>query len=106
MTELGDIVAEHENRISFLENSLPGSAMSYHPEDKPQEEPRDLNETERPEQGEKYKRIDRIVREFYQLKNEVSYLHNELYEVQKLLGLHGETPGKKHKPKYKEYTSE
>ena len=39
MIELGDIVAEHENRISFLENSLPGSAMSYQekpPEAKPE----------------------------------------------------------------------
>ena len=42
----------------------------------------------------------------YELRNEVTYLHKELYEVQKLLGLHGETPRKKHKPKYKEYTSE
>lgn len=31
----------------------------------------------------------------YELRNEVTYLHNELYEVQKLLGLHGETPRKR-----------
>lgn len=32
-TTLGDIVADLINRVSFLENSLPGSAMSYHPEE-------------------------------------------------------------------------
>ena len=42
----------------------------------------------------------------YELRNEVAYLHNELNMVKKELGLHGETPRKKHKPKYKEYTSE
>ena len=36
--DIREILAEHENRISFLENSLPGSAMSYKPEDEPQKE--------------------------------------------------------------------
>lgn len=43
----------------------------------------------------------------YELRNEVTYLHNELYEVQKLIGLHGELPGKKYKYKqYKRYDNE
>jgi len=33
--EIQEQLAEFENRISFLENSLPGTAMSYHPEDEP-----------------------------------------------------------------------
>ena len=31
----------------------------------------------------------------YELRNEVTYLHNELNEVKKELGLHGETPKKR-----------
>jgi len=53
-------------------------------------------QTERIEQNEKYKQIDRIVRVVYQLKSEMTYLHNEVYELQKLQGLHGEVPKKKH----------
>ena len=90
MNELGDIVAEHENRISFLENSLPGSAMSYCPEEESQEE--HIETEERPRDFGETNRMTRLV---YQLKNEVTYLHKELYEVQKLLGLHGEVPRKR-----------
>jgi len=35
LEEMQELLSEYENRISFLENSLPGSAMSYHPEDEP-----------------------------------------------------------------------
>ena len=35
--EIQEMLAEHENRISLLENSLPGSAMSYHPEESQEE---------------------------------------------------------------------
>ena len=33
LEEILSMMAEFENRISFLENSLPGSAMSYQPEE-------------------------------------------------------------------------
>ena len=34
LEEIQNWIADHENRISFLENSLPGSAMSYQPQEK------------------------------------------------------------------------
>lgn len=38
---------------------------------------------------------------FRNTRNEVTYLHNELYEIQKLLGMHGEVPkAYKRKGKY------
>ena len=37
LEEIQELLSEHDNRISFLENSLPGSAMSYHPEEETEE---------------------------------------------------------------------
>ncbi|GAH06109.1 unnamed protein product, partial [marine sediment metagenome] len=37
LEEIQEMLANFENRISFLENSLLGSAMSYHPEEENQE---------------------------------------------------------------------
>lgn len=43
---------------------------------------------------------------FRNIRNEVTYLHNELYELQKLHGMHGEEVGHPRKKKlYKEYTT-
>jgi len=98
--EIQEWLANFENRISFLENSLPGSAMSYHPEEQ-EGSSKSLEliiQTDRIEQNEKYKQIDRIVRQFYHMRNELTYLHNEVYELQKLHGMHGEEerhPGKR-----------
>lgn len=91
--EIQEMLANFENRLSFLENSLPGSAMSYRPEEQSSNKSLELLiQTDCIEQNEKYKQIDRIVRVVYQLKNEIAYLHNEVYELQKLQGLHGEVP--------------
>jgi len=102
--EIQEWLANFENRISFLENSLPGSAMSYHPEEQSSSKSLELIiQTDRIEQNEKYKQIDRIVRQFYHIRNEMTYLHNEVYELQKLLGLHGEEPKARKEEKYGYY---
>jgi len=39
----------------------------------------------------------------YEMRNELTYLHNEVYELQKLLGLHGEEPKVHKEEKYGYY---
>lgn len=39
----------------------------------------------------------------YEMRNELSYLHNEVYELQKLQGMHGETPKTPRGEKYGYY---
>ena len=100
--EMQEMLATFENRISFLENSLPGSAMSYQPKEQEgsSESLELIIQTDRIEQNEKYKQIDRIVRQFYHMRNEMTYVHNEVNEIKKLLGMFGDVPKKEMKGKY------
>jgi len=69
--EIQEQLAEIENRVSFLENSLPGSAMSYHPEDEP---PRKEPTPEKPWSKKQWDIIN-------QLQAEVRHLHKEVYSL-------------------------
>ena len=76
--ELGDIVAEHENRIEYLENSLPGTSQSYIPEDKPPERP----VPQSPWEGKQWEIIN-------QLRAEVRHIHAEVHELKTAKKRHG-----------------
>jgi len=60
--------------------------------------------------GELYEQVGKLLNKDYGItfnenrfrntRNEVTYLHNEVYELQKLLGLHGEEPKAHKEEKY------
>ena len=68
--EIQEWLADFENRISFLENSLPGSAMSYHPEEETQE---DIVQQDPPWTRRQWDIIN-------QLRSEVKHIHGEVHE--------------------------
>jgi hypothetical protein len=67
--ELGNWLAEMENRVSFLESSLPGSALSYTP---PEEEPKPIKNE--PWTANQWDIIN-------QLRGEMAFLRNKVNEI-------------------------
>ena len=67
LEEIRDILGDFETRISFLENSLPGSAVSYQ-----EEERKDFQETKQEHWNRKQWDI------INELRGEVAYLRNKL----------------------------
>ena len=67
--EIQELLAEHENRISFLENSLPGSAMTPK-----EEEEREAPSNEQPWTTRQWDIVN-------QLRGEMANLKNKLVEV-------------------------
>ena len=81
LDEIKEMLAEFENRISFLENSLPGSAMT--PEEKSQEKI-----PEKPWNRNQWGRVE-------QLRGEMLHLKGKFLDLEKLVTSKG------YKPKYK-----
>jgi len=67
-----DILADHENRISFLENSLPGSAMTP----KEEESQEDIKQPDKPWSKSQWDIVQQLI-------GEIKHIHKE---VHKLLG--------------------
>jgi len=85
LEEMQEMIADLINRVSFLENSLPGSAMT------PMEEAQEVKEI--PKKPWDNKQRDTI----NQIRGEVAYLNRRLSTRE-------EKTTKKYKSKYKQYT--
>jgi len=64
--EIQELLAEHENRISFLENSLPGSAMTPK-----EEEEREAPSNEQPWTTKQWDIVNQLRGELRHLKSKV-----------------------------------
>jgi len=76
--EIGEILSDILNRISFLENSLPGSAMSYHPEEESQEVI--PQQKEEPWRKNQWYRVEQLLGEMANLKRKFATLEKQLIE--------------------------
>ena len=85
--EIQNWIADHENRISFLENSLPGSAMTPKEDELPWESP-----PEKPWMKNQWHRVEQAIAEMLNLKG-------------KFLDLEKLVISKGYNPRYKEYSN-